>query len=155
MTARRTSVILIAYDGTPNARRAIHYAGRFLAADRAIVLTVWAPAHPGPDPVELYLDGPPDPVTSAPDIALADAERTNAEGMNLALAAGLAAEPLCSAITGTVWNTIIDAADSLNADLIVTGTRGTTGLRSLMQSSVADHVLRRGHRPVLIVPPGR
>ena len=40
------------------------------------------------------------------------------------------------------------------ADLIVTGTRATTGLRSLIQSSVADHVLRRGHRPVLIVPPG-
>jgi nucleotide-binding universal stress UspA family protein len=48
-----------------------------------------------------------------------------------------------------------DAADSLGADLIVTGTRGTTGLRSLLQSSVADHVLRHGHRPVLIVPPGR
>ncbi|PRC51533.1 universal stress protein UspA, partial [Mycobacterium sp. ITM-2017-0098] len=48
----------------------------------------------------------------------------------------------------------IDAADELDADLIVTGTRATTGLRSLIQSSVADHVLRRGRRPVLIVPPG-
>src|SRR5690349_978497 len=101
MTARRKTVILIAYDGTPNSRRAIHYAGRLLAADRAVVLTVWSPAHPGPDPVELHLDGPPDPVTSAPDIALADAERTNAEGMKLALAAGLAAESLCSALTGS------------------------------------------------------
>jgi len=40
-------------------------------------------------------------------------------------------------------------------DIIVTGTRGTTGLRSLLQSSVADHVLRHSHRPVLIVPPGK
>ncbi len=46
-------------------------------------------------------------------------------------------------------------ADELDADIIVTGTRGTTGLRSLLQSSVADHVLRHSHRPVLIVPPGK
>lgn len=52
-----------------------------------------------------------------------------------------------------MWGTVIDAADELDADLIVTGTRATTGLRSLIQSSVADHVLRRGRRPVLIVPP--
>ena len=72
----------------------------------------------------------------------------------MALATGLPAEPLCIAQTYTVWGTIIDAADELEADLIVTGTRATTGFRSLIQSSVADHVLRRGHRPVLIVPPG-
>ena len=88
------------------------------------------------------------------DIAFTDAQRTNLEGTELARAAGLAAEPLCIAVVGTVWRTIIDAADNLDADLIVTGTRGTTGLRSLMQSSVADRVLRHGGRPVLIVPPG-
>ncbi|PRC51531.1 universal stress protein UspA, partial [Mycobacterium sp. ITM-2017-0098] len=48
----------------------------------------------------------------------------------------------------------IDAADELDADLIVTGTRATTGLRSLIQSSVADHVLRRGRRPVAQSAPG-
>ncbi len=112
----------------------------------------------GPDPVSIDLDGPPDPVdpqdAENPDIAFTDAERTNLEGTEIARSAGLAAEPLCIAVVGTVWRTIIDAADNLNADLIVTGTRGTTGLRSLMQSSVADRVLRHGRRPVLIVPPG-
>ena len=72
----------------------------------------------------------------------------------MATAVGLAAEPLCIAVTGTVWRTIIETAETIDADLIVTGTRGTTGLRSFMQSSVADHVLRHGRRPVLIVPPG-
>lgn len=149
-------VMVIAFDGTPNARRAVRYAGRFLSADRAVVLTVWSPVLRGPDPVQVDLDGPPDPDDQdSVDIAYADAQRTNDDGVDLARAAGLAAEPLCLAATSTVWNTIIDAADSLDADLIVTGTRGTTGLRSLLQSSVADHVLRHGHRPVLIVPPGR
>ena len=72
----------------------------------------------------------------------------------LARAAGLVAEPLCVAVTGTIWRTIIETADQIHADVLVTGTRGTTGLRSLMQSSVADRVLRHGKRPVLIVPPG-
>ena len=104
------------------------------------------------------LDGPPDPRDlddgENADIAFADAQRTNEEGAALARAAGLAAEPLCVAVTGTIWRTIIATADRIRADVIVTGTRGTTGLRSLMQSSVADHVLRHGRRPVLIVPPG-
>lgn len=153
------TVVLIAYDGTAHAQRAVEYAGRFLKADRAVVLTVWSPSRDALEapaaPIEVDLDGPPDPVVKLPDIALADAQRTNAEGMALAREAGLPAEPMCVATTATVWATIIDTGDALNADLIVTGTRGTTGLRSLLQSSVADHVLRRGHLPVLIVPPGR
>ncbi|TFV57080.1 universal stress protein [Mycobacterium sp. PS03-16] len=149
-------VMVIAYDGTDNARRAVHYAGRFLtAAARAVVLTVWSPALRGPQRHEVDLDGPPDPSdTDDVDMALADAQRTNGEGVDLARAAGLPAEALCVPITGTVWGTIIDAADAVAADLIVTGTRGTTGVRSLLQSSVADNVLRHGRRPVLIVPPG-
>ena len=147
--------MVIAYDGTPNSRRAVRYAGTFLTPRRAVVLTVWSPMRPGPDPVSIDLDGPPDPGEPDDlDIAFTDAQRTNLEGTELALAAGLAAEPLCIAVVGTVWRTIIDTADNLDADLIVTGTRGTTGLRSLMQSSVADRVMRHGRRPVLIVPPG-
>ncbi|MBO0678447.1 universal stress protein [Mycolicibacterium sp. S2-37] len=148
--------MVIAYDGTGNARRAVHYAGRLLAFHRAVVLTVWSPVPRGPAPAALDLDGPPDRDDDDDvDMAYADAQRTNAEGVALAHQAGLTADPLCAAVNGTVWATIIEAADDLDAALIVTGTRGTTGLRSLMQSSVADNVLRRGHRPVLIVPPGR
>lgn len=149
-------IMVIAYDGTANARRAVHYAGRFLSANRAVVLTVWSPTLRGSEPPAVDLDGPPDPAPDDDeDIAYADAQRTNAEGIELARAAGLSAEAMCVAATSTVWNTIIETADTLDADLIVTGTRGTTGLRSLLQSSVADRVLRHGHRPVLIVPPGR
>ncbi|VEG51153.1 UspA domain-containing protein [Mycolicibacterium aurum] len=153
----KKTVMVIAFDGSPTARRAVTYAGRFLTADRAVVLTVWSPMDRGPEPgsYDFDLDGPPDPTPDDEvDIALAEAQRINDEGLELALTAGLRAEPMRRAATYTVWQTIIDAADELDADLIVTGTRATTGFRSLLQSSVADHVLRRGHRPVLIVPPG-
>ncbi len=152
------TVVLIAYDGSANARRAVEYAGAYLSVRRAFVLTVWSPMRAGPDPVSVDLDGPPDPVDPDDpanlDIAFADAQRTNLEGTELARSVGLHAEPLCFPVSGTVWRTIITAADNINAGLIVTGTRGNTGLRSLMQSSVADRVLRHGRRPVLIVPPG-
>ena len=152
------TVILIAYDGTPNSRRAVEYAGAYLSVRRAFVLTVWSPMRAGPDPVSVDLDGPPDPSDADDDdhldIAFADAQRTNLEGTELARSVGLSAEPLCFPVSGTVWRTIITAADNIGAGLIVTGTRGNTGLRSLMQSSVADRVLRHGRRPVLIVPPG-
>ncbi|MDZ4266789.1 MAG: universal stress protein, partial [Mycobacterium sp.] len=39
----KKTVIVIAFDGSPTARRAVHYASRFLTADRAVVLTVWSP----------------------------------------------------------------------------------------------------------------
>ncbi|BBY85250.1 universal stress protein [Mycolicibacterium tokaiense] len=151
------TVLVIAYDGTHNARRAVHYAGRFLVAERAVVLTVWEPLRNSTtDSVSIDLDGPPDlPEDDDLDIAFADAQRTNDDGTALARDMGLAAESLVVAVSGTVWRTIIDSADKLDADLIVTGTRGTTGVRSLIQSSVADRVLRHGGRPVLIVPPGQ
>lgn len=152
----RKTVMVIAFDGSPTARRAVQYAAQFLTADRAVVLTVWSPMDRGDNPggYDYDLDGPPDPSDDDEiDIALAEAQRINDEGLELAVAAGLPAEPMRRAVTFTVWQTIIEAADDLDADLIVTGTRATTGLRSLLQSSVADHVLRRGHRPVLIVPP--
>jgi nucleotide-binding universal stress UspA family protein len=47
---------------------------------------------------------------------------------------------------------ILAAADRLEADLIVMGTHGRTGLRRALMGSVAEEVLRRSHRPVLVVP---
>src|SRR5512134_24986 len=47
---------------------------------------------------------------------------------------------------------ILTAADRLAADLIIMGTHGRSGLRRALMGSVAEEVLRRSHRPVLVVP---
>ena len=151
-------LMLVAYDGSDNAKRAIRYAGRFLAAERAIVLTAWEPmvrqaARMSGLSGVMQPDWVPD--EDIEDVALSDARIINAEGLQLAKDAGLNAEARCEECTTTIWNTVVDCADELDVDIIVAGTRGATGLRSLLHSSVADHILKHGHRPVLLVPPGK
>lgn len=151
-------LMLIAYDGSENSKRAVEYAGRFLSAQRAVVITAWEPmvrqaARMSGLSGVMQPEWVPDEDTE--DIALTDAKTVNSEGLDLARSVGLNAEGRTVESVTTIWTTIVETADELDADIIVTGTRGTTGLKSLLQSSVADHVLRHSHRPVLIVPPGR
>lgn len=48
-------------------------------------------------------------------------------------------------------DTIVKEASALNTDLIVMGSRGTTGIRRVMLGSTAEKVLRWSSVPVLIV----
>lgn len=47
---------------------------------------------------------------------------------------------------------ILARAEEYGADLIVMGTRGRSGLAHVLIGSVAEGVLRRSRRPVLVVP---
>lgn len=149
-------LMLIAYDGSDHARRAITYAGRYLAADRAVVLTAWQPALLRAARMAGF-SGMMQPEW-VPDEDLDDASRAAAvnicaEGAELAKHAGINAEARTAETTGLIWETIVAEADRMDADIIVAGTRGATGLRALLRSSVADAVLKHCHRPVLLVPP--
>ncbi|MEU7142112.1 universal stress protein [Nocardia sp. NPDC046473] len=151
-------LMLIAYDGSENAKRAIEYAGRFLSADRAVVLTAWEPmvrqaARLSGLSGVMQPEWVPD--EEIEDVAYVDARTINTEGVRLAKLAGLNAEARTAECTTTIWNAIVECADDLDVDIIVAGTRGATGIRALMHSSVADAVLKHCHRPVLMVPPGK
>ncbi|MEM7311814.1 MAG: universal stress protein [Planctomycetota bacterium] len=50
---------------------------------------------------------------------------------------------------------ILKKADELDADLIVMGTHGRTGLDRILVGSVTEQVLRKSPCPVLCVKPGR
>ncbi|EOM76705.1 universal stress protein [Rhodococcus rhodnii] len=153
-----TDLVMIAYDGTDNAKRAIDYAARFLTSHRAVVVTAWEPMvrqAARMSGLSGVLQPEWAPEAEAEDIALTDAKTVNQEGVDLARAAGFDADGRCAECRTTIWNAITSAADELDADVIVSGTRGLTGIRALLQSSVADQVLKHGHRPVLVVPPGK
>ncbi|GLZ07474.1 universal stress protein [Actinomadura sp. NBRC 104412] len=143
--------MLIAFDGSEDARAAIAYAGARIRPEPAVVLTVWEPlltqtawpptAEPMPLPGETWAEE-------------REAERIAGEGARLALDAGLPdARPRAERGAGPVWATIVDVARELDATLIVTGSRGLSGVKSVLLGSVSDRVLHHADRPVLIVPP--
>ena len=52
---------------------------------------------------------------------------------------------------GAAAEEIIKAADEIGADLIAMSTHGRSGISRWAFGSVTDHVLRGGHKPVLVV----
>jgi nucleotide-binding universal stress UspA family protein len=52
---------------------------------------------------------------------------------------------------GRAADAILRAADELNADLIVMGTHGRTGLGRMLIGSVTEHVIRHAGCPVYVV----
>ncbi len=47
---------------------------------------------------------------------------------------------------------VLETADARKAGLIVVGTHGRTGLKHVLMGSIAESILRRSTRPVLVVP---
>jgi nucleotide-binding universal stress UspA family protein len=48
---------------------------------------------------------------------------------------------------------IVKFAETKKADLLILGTHGAKGLEKVLLGNVAEHVLRKAHRPVLIMNP--
>src|SRR5262249_33911639 len=63
--------------------------------------------------------------------------------------AGLQGESVL--VQGTPTQTILDTAGEQGVDLIIMGTHGRTGLAHVFLGSVAEHVVRQGPCPVLVV----
>lgn len=162
--------VLLCYDGSMSARRAIRESGALLGGGSAIVLTVWESLgsallrHPVPETTKLgrELKGISEEVVEEVDAGIADrADATAAEGADLATAAGFDAEPLARRAlaraaerdTVTVWRAILDTADEKDAAVVVLGARGHSALRSALLGSVSYGVLHHSTRPALVVPP--
>jgi nucleotide-binding universal stress UspA family protein len=138
--------VLFAYDGSELAGHAITEAGRQLRAGRdAVVLTIWEPFNVGFLPVgEAEFDA------AGADEVKAAAEQTAAQGASLAEAAGFLVATR-TAEGAPTWKGITDAADSLDASVIVLGSHGRSGVTSLVVGSVAGAVAAHSQRSVLIV----
>jgi len=55
------------------------------------------------------------------------------------------------AVVGTAFQKILETGDKVNADLIVMGTHGRTGMEHVIVGSTAERVVRRSKIPVLTV----
>lgn len=145
--------VLIAYDGSDDARAALVYAGGLLKGRQAVVLSVWEPLIVQLRHTVLAGIWPIGEDFASQDEAAEKATRLLAEqGAELANQAGLDATARSQPDTDTVWSAIVEIAEELDVELIVTGTRGLGELRSLVLGSVSEHVLHHAKRPVLVVP---
>ncbi len=147
-------MILLCYDGSEDARAAIDHAGQLLSGQEATVLTAWEPF------IEMlsrtsYGFGMSGSMVNLDEIDAANragAQTLAEEGAARARRVGLDAQPRASARLTTVPAAILETARELDADAIVVGSRGLTGIRSLLLGSVSHGVLQNADRPVIVVP---
>jgi nucleotide-binding universal stress UspA family protein len=148
------TTLLLAYDGSDDAKAALDHAARLLPGATTHVLSVWEPLmltvlRSGAGGLGVGYVGETTEIDDAARAACADCA---AEGAGLATAAGLDATPRVAVSEGDLARTILEAAEDLDAGVVVLGTRGLGGVRSFLLGSVSHHVLQHADRPVMVVP---
>ncbi len=148
-------MILICFDGSVDSRAAIERAGELLGGQPATVLTVWQPFS------EVLARSSSGMLAMSPgsfDIEEIDtatrerAQESAEEGAELARQAGLDAQPRTCSLNRTVASAILREAATTGASAIVMGSRGLTGVKSLLLGSVSHAVIQHADRTVIVVP---
>jgi nucleotide-binding universal stress UspA family protein len=160
MARMNDAPILIAYDGSDSARRAVHEAGKLFGPRQAVVVTAWEPdlgyEVAAASPTDLEGAGP-----GAFDVAEAqeinDALRTRAEriahdGAQLARSVGLEVSGAVAVPDErNVAEAILELARQRRAAAIIIGSRGLSGLRARLEGSTSNAVLKHAACPVVVV----
>jgi nucleotide-binding universal stress UspA family protein len=147
--------VLICYDGSTSAQRALSVAASSLDGAPMVLLNIWNPpqrvladsfgvseseSEQGPNYGQLE------------NLATRRAAEILAEGEAEAQLRGFAVTTRQEATRSSIWKTILDVADEVDASLIVAGTHGTTAVESGLLGSVSNALAHHAHRPVLLVP---
>lgn len=145
-----TPKLLIAYDGSPNAKSAVEAAAVLFPGAEAVLFYARQPM----ESFAAHLQGHPalEQLSGLDAAALDASERIAADGAALARAAGLGAEALVSSTMATAAEAIVDVADELDVSLIVLGSRGMRGLKATLLGSTSTYVLHHATRPTVVVP---
>lgn len=144
--------VLICYDGSDHAQHAIAVTATLFPGAEAHVLNVWEPmerivaryAALGP-----YLG---EGIGDADTGIEGDARKMAEAGAKLATDAGLVASARTVQNRTTVWEAVVAAADELNVDAIITGTRSLRGVREALSNTLSHALLQHSTRPVLAIP---
>lgn len=144
----RFTKVIVAYDGSQDAARAVQLAGSIASRYGSSVTVVHVFASPvlalgaaSEMPIPDY--------TPFEDAAKAAAQNVLSKGLQLAAEEGLNAEgELIEA--PSVVEAIVKLAEKRGADLIVVGTRGMTGFKQLILGSVSSGLISHARCPVLV-----
>jgi nucleotide-binding universal stress UspA family protein len=141
--------ILICYDGSEGADRAIDAAAALLGRRHAIVLDV-GPILTAPESYAVIPPVAPGPTFE--ELNEDDALRRAEAGAQRARRAGFEADAR-GEVAAPTWDGVVAVADEIDAAVIVIGSRGLTGAREVFEGSLSHQVAGHAGRPVLIVPP--
>ncbi len=144
--------IVVAYDGSPAADAAIDAVGRLLPGRAALVVHVYMSQYRDSRAVRALAHGEVGEIVEALDQALTDeATATTQQGVARAQAAGLDATGETIEAAKGVWRTITALVQERGASLVVTGSRGIGGARSVLIGSVSSGLVSHADRPVLVM----
>jgi nucleotide-binding universal stress UspA family protein len=141
-------VIVICYDGSTDAKEAIVHGARMLRGQQATVLTVWSPF----DSAAVGLAGGVEDMQESDEAGRLHAEQQAGAGARLAIELGFDAESRTVERRTTIADAILGEADALGATAILMGSRGLTGVKSLLLGSVSHTVIQHADRTVIVVP---
>ena len=141
--------VLFCYDGSEDAKHAIREAASFLVLRDALVLTVWqdAEAIPSLAWAAAALPDLEDVFAAARDGAARVAE----EGAGIARAVGFTATALVEEAKGPIWVAVQRIIDAHDVGVVVVGSRGLSGVRSLLLGSVSSGIVHHVTCPVVVV----
>jgi len=147
--------VLFCFDGSDGSRSALATAAGLLAPRNAVVLTVWETVamrlmagglNTGLGGTYIADEGDLDRREAATARQAAD------QGARAGQERGWDAKARTERAEVAVWQTIIQAADEIDASLIVCGARGLNPVKRAILGSVSEAVLHHSHRPALISP---
>jgi nucleotide-binding universal stress UspA family protein len=139
--------ILVPVDGSPTAQKAVEQAAGLAKAF-------------GSDVTAIYVIDPYPFTGLGSDFAYGQAEYLSAATAEAKEATQAARNTLAQAgvkvstqvvEAHAVWRGILEAAAGIEADLIVMGSHGRSGLEKMVLGSVAQRVLSHSHLPVFVV----
>ncbi|HUP18008.1 MAG TPA: universal stress protein [Acidimicrobiia bacterium] len=141
----RINSIAVALDGTPIAASTIPFVRELAWSLSARVLVMSVIDGAVSDRFAKFCE--------AEDVSLVEAVRAYQAGLVRDLAeGGIACRGYVVAFPeGSTSSAILDLADELDASLIVIASHGRSGVRRAVLGSVAEDLIRSGHRPVLVV----
>jgi nucleotide-binding universal stress UspA family protein len=149
--------VLVAFDGSAEAKAAAHAAAELFPDRRLVVATVWEPGLAMAMAATSDVGGaisvaPTVEEIDAIDRAQHDRASDAAEaGARLARDLGATAEPLPVADEADVADTLVAIAERIDAAAVVVGSRGLGAFKSGLFGSTSHRLLRRLERPVLVV----
>ena len=150
----RLDTIVVGTDGSPDATRALRFAGD-LATRMEADLVVAHAASPGDDYrlVTEQVLAHPDDRSNEPKVDL-EARHDMVENWCAPLRDD-GVDHRIAVVSGDARNALLDAAHDNSADLLVVGSRGHGPVKKMLLGSVAAALIQHSEMPVTVVPQGR